>query len=74
MTLNRFNYIKQNFDKFEGKKIEYTYYIPSADMYKTTQGILLEVGTEANAGCLIVQSGYGMASVYYGNIRKIFNN
>lgn len=71
MTQNKFNQIKDNFSKYEGREVEFTYYIPSADMYATNRGYLIEVGTECNEGHFIIQSGCLRACIYHKNVKLL---
>lgn len=71
MTQNRFYFVKANFSKFEGKKVEFKYYIPSADKYATAKGILSKVGTGCNDGCFIINDLGKSHAIFYGDIFEI---
>lgn len=68
MTQNRFYFVKANFSKFEGKEVEFKYYIPSADKYATAKGILSKVGTGCNDGCFIINERGRSHAIFYGNV------
>ncbi len=71
MTQNRFYFVKANFSKFEGKKVEFKYYIPSADKYATAKGFLSKVGTGCNDGCFIINERGKRHAIFYGDIFEI---
>lgn len=68
MTQDCFNFVKANFSKFDGKEVEFKYYIPSADKYATAKGILRKVGTGCNQYCFIIGSFGHNHAIFYGNV------
>lgn len=68
MTQNRFNFIKANFSKFEGKEVEFSYYIPSADKYATAKGFIKAIGTGCNEGCFIISERGKQHAIYFERV------
>lgn len=71
MTKNRFNQVKANFSEFEGKEVEFKYYIPSAYKYAKAKGILRKVGTGCNENCLIINERGKEKAIYFENVKFI---
>lgn len=71
MTNNRFNQVKANFSEFEGKQVEFKYFIPSANKYGTSKGFLRKVGTGCNENCLIVSERGIEYAICFKNVKFI---
>lgn len=50
MSENQFEYITKHFSQYQGRKVEFKYYIPSADKYAKGVGFIHGIGK----GCLII--------------------
>lgn len=66
-----FNKIKENPKGFIGSKVSYTHYIPSADKYLTSQGVLHGIGSGVNSGCIIIGDKGKNKAIYYGYVQLI---
>lgn len=65
MMTDLFNKIKENPKGFIGRKVSYTHYIPSADKYVTSQGVLHGIGRGVNSGCIIIGDKGRNKFIYY---------
>ena len=54
MTAKAFNSIKENTEKFIGKKVEFQYFIPSANRYAKSTGYIKAIGLHYNSECFII--------------------
>lgn len=71
MTTELFKKIKENQKDFVGSKVSYTHYIPSADKYITSQGVIRGVGKGINSRCVIVGDKGKNKAIYYGYVKLI---
>ena len=69
MTTELFKKIKENPKDFVGSKVSYTHYMPSADKYVASQGVLQGVGRGANSECIIIGDKGKNKAIYYGYVQ-----
>ena len=65
MTTELFNKIKENPKGFIDSKVSYTHYMPSADKYVTSQGVLHGIGRGVNSGCIIIGDRGKNKAIFY---------
>ena len=71
MTTELFNKIKENPKGFIGRNVNYTHYIPSANKYVKSQGVLHGIGRGVNSGCIIIGDKGKNKAIYYGYVQLI---
>lgn len=69
MTIELFREIKENLKAFIGSKVNYTHYIPSADKYVTSQGVLHGIGKGVNSECIVIGDKGKNKAIYYGYVQ-----
>lgn len=65
MTIELFRKIKENLKAFIGSKVNYTHYIPSANKYVTSQGVLHGIGRGVNSECIIIGDKGKNKAIYF---------
>lgn len=71
MTKELFNKIKKNQRNFIGSRVSYTHYIPSADRYVASQGVLHGIGKGVNSECVIIGDKGKNKAIYYVYVELI---
>lgn len=65
MTREQYNDIVTNFPLYKGQQVEYKYFIPSANRYSTSKGVIEAIGEKCNKDCIIIGDRNRKYAIYY---------